>query len=312
MAVLLVAPFLTELLSGNLPASVFFRPQVFLCLATIGYGFPIVLLREFAVRRGLGLAGFFLLGLVYGIFNEGIIAKTFYLAIDVPIRNFDGYGFAGGVAIPWAITISIWHAFHSFIYPVVLVGYFFPEHRQSPWLTRRALLWLAVPTIVAGALVFFLPGNGRPAEGPLLFILMLAVACLLGWLAAKLGSRPALGGLERLRSRAFFLGGLAFVLFLFVPIVMAGVKTPLAAFYGYIVLLLILMLHLLRRRAALSINNVLLFAVGDDVLLALLGLTGAIAVGGLERIASNAGFLLLFGGFWLRLRKAAADTALSR
>ena len=69
VALLLAAPFLTELLSGNLPASVFFRPQVYPFLATVGYGFPILLLREFAVRRQLGLASLFLLGLVYGIFN---------------------------------------------------------------------------------------------------------------------------------------------------------------------------------------------------------------------------------------------------
>ena len=125
LSLLLLAPFLTELLSGNLPASQFFQPQVYVFLATVGYGFPILLLREFAVRRRLGLAGLFMLGLVYGIFNEGILARTFYLASNVPIKTFDGYGYVFGVAIPWAITISIWHALHSFVYPIVAVSYFF-------------------------------------------------------------------------------------------------------------------------------------------------------------------------------------------
>ncbi|MGA2245690.1 MAG: hypothetical protein ABSH48_11880 [Verrucomicrobiota bacterium] len=305
IALLLITPFLTELLSGNLPPSVFFRPQVFLCLATIAYGFPVVLLREFAVRRQLGLAGLFLLGLVYGIFNEGILAKTFYLATNVPIRNFDGYGFVFGMAIPWAITISLWHALHSFIYPVVAISYFFPEHRQSPWLTWRASVWLAAPTVAVGSLVFFLPGNGRPRGDAVHFIVMLAVICLLLWLALRLGCRPALAEPEPLRSRAFFIGVLAFFLFLFVPVVLAWVKIPLWGFYAFMALLIFLLLHLLRRRASLSVNSVLLFAVGDDTLMALFGLVAAIAAGGIQRIASNAGFLFLFGWLWLRLRISA-------
>ena len=52
-----------------------------------------------SLRRQLGLAGLFVLGLVYGIFNEGIIAKTFYLATNVPINKFDGYGYV--LALPF-------------------------------------------------------------------------------------------------------------------------------------------------------------------------------------------------------------------
>ena len=61
LALLLTTPFLTELLSDSMPAREFFRPPVLLFLATVGYGFPILLLREFAVRRHLGLAGLFVL-----------------------------------------------------------------------------------------------------------------------------------------------------------------------------------------------------------------------------------------------------------
>lgn len=64
LALLLLPPFVTELLTGSLPASKFFQPPVFLFLATVGYGFPVLLLREFAVRRQPGVAGLFLLGIV--------------------------------------------------------------------------------------------------------------------------------------------------------------------------------------------------------------------------------------------------------
>ncbi len=306
LALLLVAPFLTELLSGNLPASQFFQPQVYVLLATVGYGFPILLLREFAVRRQLGLAGLFILGLVYGIFNEGIIAKTFYLASNVPIKNFDGYGYVFGVAIPWAITISIWHALHSFVYPIVAVCYFFPEHRQSPWLSRRAIVLLAIPTALVGVLTFFHPDKGRAAGNPAHFIAMMIISGLLVWLATKLKPRPAMGDSGMLQTRAVFLGGLAFFAFLFVPIVLAAVKIPVSVFYAYNFTLLALMLWLLLRRESLPLNTMLLFAIGDDALMALAGLAGAIVRQDIQRMVTSLAFLAVFGWLWMRLRKQSA------
>jgi hypothetical protein len=309
LALLLATPFLTELLSGNLPASMFFRPQVYLLLATVGYGFPVLLLREFAVRCQLGLAGLFILGLAYGIFNEGILAKTFYLAANVPVNTFDRYGFAFGMAIPWAITISIWHALHSFVYPVVAVSYFFPDQRQSPWLNRPAIVLLAVPVLGVGTLTFFHQGTDRAAGTPAHFLLMIVLGGLLFWLATRLKSGSALGDPETLRTPAFFLGGLAFLTLILLPILLAGARVPLPVFYGYNLLLMVLLLFFVQRKISPSINNVLLFAVGDDTLLAMFGLAGAIGSGSIQRIVTNVCFLLLFGWLWMWLRKSAIRPA---
>jgi hypothetical protein len=306
LALLLLAPFLTELLSGNLPASQFFQPQVYVFLATVGYGFPILLLRELAVRRQLGLAGLFALGLVYGIFNEGILAKTFYLAIKVPIGTFDGYGYVFGIAVPWAITISIWHALHSFVYPIVAVCYFFPAHRQSPWLSRRAIVLCAIPTALVGVLMFFHPDKDRAAGDPAHFIAMVIGSGLLIWLATQLKSRPAMGDSGMLQTPAIFVGGLAFLAFLFVPIVLAAVKIPVSVFYAYNLILVALMLWLLRRRESWPLNNVLLFGIGDDTLMALAGLAGAMARQDIQRMVTSLAFLAVFGWLWMRLRKRTA------
>ena len=260
-----------------------------------------MLLREFAIRRQLGLAGLCLLGLVYGIFNEGIIAKTFYLAANVPIKNFDGYGYVFGLAIPWAITISVWHALHSFVYPVVAVCYFFPEHRQAPWLNRPACGLLAMPTVLVGTLMFFHADRDRAAGHPVHFLLMLVVSGLLLWLATRLGPRPALGDEARVPTPTILLGGLAFLALVLVPILLAAAKIPVTIFYGYNALLVVLILWRLRRQAAWPINQVLLFAIGDDTVLALFGLAGAVGAGSIQRICTNGCFLLLFGWVWRRL-----------
>jgi len=303
-ALLLLAPFLTELLSGSLPAPAFFRPQVLLFLTTVGYGFPILLLREFAVRRRLGIFGLVALGFVYGIFNEGIIAKTFYLATNVPIHNFDGYGYTGGIAIPWAITISTWHALHSFLYPIVAIYYFFPSHRESPWLDWKGIVMLAIPTVVMGTLIFFSHGKDR-TDGQLPhFILMVVMSGLLVWMVTKLSASPALGGDGTFKLPPILWGCLAFLLLVFVPVLFASVKIPTIVFYGYYALFFVLLSCLLGRDALLPTTTVLLFAMGDDSLLALFGLAGGIGQMNIQKLVTNALFLFVFAWLFIRLRKS--------
>jgi hypothetical protein len=305
VALLVVTPFLTELLSGSLPAPAFFRPQVLLFLATVGYGFPVLLLRELAVRRQLGVLGLFVLGLVYGIFNEGILAKTFYLATNVPISNFDGYGYVWGIAIPWAITISVWHALHSVLYPIVAIYYFFPNHRESPWLNWQWLAGLAVPTVVVGTLIFF--GHQKDREAGWLdhFILMVFLSGLFILIAARLPSAPALGGGGTFKMPAVFWGGLGFLLLIFVPVLFAGVKIFPVAFYGYHILFFALMLNRLGRQTWLPVTTVLLFALGDDSVMALFGFASAVGQTNVAKLVTNACFLAGFTWLFARLRKAA-------
>ena len=305
VALLVITPFLTELLSGSLPAQKFFQPPVFLFLATIGYGFPVLLLRELAVRRQLGVAGLFLLGLVYGIFNEGILAKTFYLAKNVPINTFDGYGYVFGIAVPWAIMINIWHALHSLLYPIVAIYYFFPNERETPWLNRRGMIWLSVPTLAVGALIFFSHGMDRAAGHWEHFLLMVILGAILVWLATRLPSAPILGDNERLRWRPMFWGAGSFVALLFLPVLMAGAKIPAPVLCGYCGLLIVFAMRKLVRRPALPTTTVLSFALGDDILMAVLGVAIGIGHGNPERIIVNAVFILVFGWLIARLRSGA-------
>ena len=304
VALLLMAPFLTELLSGSLPASEFFRPHVFLFLATVGYGFPILLLREFAVRRQLGILGILALGFVYGIFNEGILAKTFYLATNVPVNSFDGYGYTYGIAIPWAVTISTWHALHSLLYPIVVIYYFFPAHRDSPWLNWKGIVGLAVPTAVMGTLIFFSQSQDRPAGQLAYFILMVGMGGLLIGIATRLPSSPALGGDGTFQVPVIFWGGLGFLGLCLVPVLLARVKISTIVFYGHYALFFALILRRLGRQALLTTTTLLLFAIGDDSFIALFGIVGGVGQVKIEQLGTNASFLAVFTWLLVRLRKS--------
>ncbi len=113
LSLMILSPLLAEVLSSNVSLGAFLNPPNLFLLITLGYGIPVLIIRELAVRRQLGLQGLLLLGVAYGIYNEGFIAKTFLLACNVPLEQFNGYGMLLGIGVPWAILISSWHALFS-------------------------------------------------------------------------------------------------------------------------------------------------------------------------------------------------------
>jgi hypothetical protein len=92
----LLAPVLTEIVSGNTQPHALLNPKVsgFLMLA---YSFPLLIVRELTWRWQLPAPGLFLLGLAYGIVNEGLLAQTLIRSEHVPISNFDHYLYAAGI-----------------------------------------------------------------------------------------------------------------------------------------------------------------------------------------------------------------------
>ena len=89
-----------------------------------------------------------------------------------------------------------------------------------------------------------------------------------------------------------------------VPLLLVGVKVFTAVFYGYYVLCFALIPPVIGRRALLPVTTVLLFAAGDDLLIALLGMAGGVGQANLEKLVTNAAFLVVFAGLFVWLRKS--------
>ena len=153
----------TELLTGNVALPELLNPIVCVFLLTIAYGFPVLLIRESHVRWRSGLAGLLFLGLAYGVWNEGVLAKTLLMNANVPIDTFDGCAGWLGINAAWGSMIIPWHAFHAVIYPIVLVQYLRANDSEVQWLSRRQFRWIAGVTFSLGTLFFFV--NRKNAVG---------------------------------------------------------------------------------------------------------------------------------------------------
>jgi hypothetical protein len=143
VSLILLATILPELLSGNTPAHVLFTPGPFLFLI-VAYGLPVLVIREFAVRHGLGLAGLFMIGLGYGLINEALLAKTVFREVGGPVEVYAGYGFASGVHWAWSAFILPWHAMDSVILPILFAHLVQPAVSARPWLGVKFAVVIAV------------------------------------------------------------------------------------------------------------------------------------------------------------------------
>jgi hypothetical protein len=158
LTLVFLAPILTEIVSGNTPAHALLDPRVtFFWL--VAYGLPLLVVRELQLRWQPSGFGVFLLGLAYGIWNEGLLAQTLIRAKYVPIDKFDHYIYAVGLNFSWAAVIVPWHALLAIMFPIALVVAFFPSTAQEPWLSKRDFVLI---TAILVALVLFISIARKP------------------------------------------------------------------------------------------------------------------------------------------------------
>jgi hypothetical protein len=229
-ALVVLSPFIGEVLSSNVPASLFFRQPLMGLFAFLTYSVPVVLLRELVVGRRLSLGGLLIAGLAYGIFNEGMLARTLLMTEGLPIPTFDHYLTAGGYSFAWGATLLVWHALFSVASPIALVHWLWPAQAE-----RR---WLSTPLAVAGGglclvttLLFFRTEQGPPPGGRTYLVFAAAIVLLLLVAQAMRERRPA--GIPLASPWQPLLAGvLSFVLFggLFL---IAGRRLSPALFVGY-------------------------------------------------------------------------------
>ena len=150
LVLLLLAPIVGEVLFGAVTLS----QLPFGLLGLVGlYGGGALLIREAVRRRQLPSVWLVLLGVAYGIVEEGIVLQSLF---DQRYPGLDFLGFYGhwaGVNWVWAEFIVPYHAVFSIAIPILLTELLFPAVRTEPWLDAAGIVGAAVVLVLNGALL---------------------------------------------------------------------------------------------------------------------------------------------------------------
>ena len=203
-AILIVAPFFGESLSGSTPPFDLVLPWNLAFMAAL-YGSGALICREVARRYRLGLLGLILLGAAYGVYEEALVDRFWFYPKfwqDVGVGTYSEFWHTN---VLLAAHLTVFHATVSICCSVLIVERLFPGRREQAWVGSRGL------TIAVLALLIVVPTLYSELFRPSYLVLAVAAALcglLIGaaFLAPRL-SRPSHRPSSRRR-------GLAFVAFL--------------------------------------------------------------------------------------------------
>jgi hypothetical protein len=179
IALIFLAFGIPELLTGStsVPGLVL---SLNLLLGLPLYGSGVVLVRESSLRWNKGWVGVLLLGLAYGIVEEGITTKTMINPSSGAAGGLGTFGHFLGVSWIFAVEIDIFHAVFSIALPILLVALLWPERRTERFVRDRGLaLALVILSVEAAVGYFAFTRDYFPSPAVLAFLLA-TIAALVG------------------------------------------------------------------------------------------------------------------------------------
>ena len=230
---LLLSPGIPEYLSPSSPLYVIltdpgkFFIQLLLNLGLYGPG--VLLIREARVRWKKGLGPVLMLGVAYGILEEGVALSTLFNPNAGPVGVLGYYGHWLGVSWVWLTWLLVFHSLFSIALPILLVDLALPETRGVPFLGGgKTVAVLAVLCLDVSLLFDFILSGGFWMGTPV-FIGSLASIAALVYAArrapAGLLSFAIPGPCHGLRLTAI-VGAIIFPVFLVTPSLFRAVGLP--------------------------------------------------------------------------------------
>jgi hypothetical protein len=172
----LMSPVIAEMLSGSSPPLEFFNPFSFMLLLGL-YGAGVLLAREISVIWNLGWAGIVVLGVAYGILEEGVAIKSFFDPLWMDLGGLGEYGRYLGTNWVWAVWLTIYHASVSITLPIIIFNIVYPGLRNERLLTGRRFK-IVLGILIVDVLVCTLLLNPYV---PFLPMYVLSIAAVLGF-----------------------------------------------------------------------------------------------------------------------------------
>ncbi|MBN2554811.1 MAG: hypothetical protein JXA97_02635 [Anaerolineales bacterium] len=181
-----LAPVIGELLSGSAPPVEFFKPFSLLLLSAL-YGSGALLAREISLAWEKRWPTIFMLGLAYGILEEGLMVKSFFDPTWMDLGLLGVYGRAFGVNWVWSLFLTIYHAVFSISIPIYLTELLYPNAKDERWLTKRGIRNFSILLGADVLFAFFLLTPYRPPFLPYAGAVLLVP--LLVWTAHRMPMR---------------------------------------------------------------------------------------------------------------------------
>ena len=211
LSLVLLAPLIAEYLLGSLS----FKQLVLFPIMALMYGAGALLVREVTRRTGRGWPTIILLGLAYGVIEEGLATQSLFNPHYLGLRLLD-YGFvpALGIGAPWTVYVVTLHVAWSIAVPIDFVEALFSDRRTAPWLQKTGftvsgivyLLGVAMVTFGTRQKEKFTASGMQLAVTALIAAILIVAAFVLFRPSDRKSIRP-----EPARWRPFSLGLLAFV-----------------------------------------------------------------------------------------------------
>ncbi|MFB0559717.1 MAG: hypothetical protein ACETWM_00605 [Candidatus Lokiarchaeia archaeon] len=117
------------------------------------YGLSLLVIEDLVSRFSLDYRKLFLIGVIYGILEEGFLALT----NELPGWQGMGVGFGRyfGLSVPWTIFISEFHAIYTVVLTFMIADLIIPRERTGPVLSK----WQYIPVLAYLALLYLFVPN---------------------------------------------------------------------------------------------------------------------------------------------------------
>jgi peptidoglycan/LPS O-acetylase OafA/YrhL len=173
LVLVFLAPFVGEVLLGNTPLRLILSYLIVLPM----YGFGALFIRELSRRSGRGWPTILILGVAYGVAEEGLADMSLFNPNFLGLHLL-GYGNLFGVGWPWWFFVLTLHAVWSIGVSIALAETLFAPRGEYPWLGRMGLVTSSVVFVLGVVLVHFVGGEGYQLSGGQLALSLVLVALI--------------------------------------------------------------------------------------------------------------------------------------
>ena len=235
-----ISPIFGEVFSGSTPLNEFISPFMILLLGAL-YGGGAILIRELLVRWRKGWPSLLLLGMAYGIYEEGLVVRSFFDPNWQDLDNLGVYGRVLGVNWVWTEHLTIFHAVVSIAASIVFVEMLYPGRRAQSWVGKRGLVLNALGFVITLPLVGLLNPYNAPDVWLGVCWLVITLLVYAAWRAPAAIERRSPAAVPRPR-RFFFTAFLATIVYHFLIYIPAEQGSPHFVITLFLVVLLLLII----------------------------------------------------------------------